>query len=241
MFEPVKAGLGGFMQDFYLGLVPTTRPLTEFTARGFAQCVAWAPGRMVDKAEDMLGAWMKNDSAQAPTRPPKLPVILVGVANDYTPIAGNMGTQIADAIDVQLPGDDKCRFFQMRMVAGEVRAQVAIFAHDEPTAKSLAAQFLLFLSSPSRRGFDAVFPYAGVDNAFPVQIEAPDNPAMSIETGTKNLKVLAIDLTLICSIPLFSAPGEGEANDGKGIPGTADPAGFPLVADVDITAREVES
>lgn len=240
MFEPVKVGLGGFMQDFYRQLAPTTKPLAEFAGRGFAQCVAWAPGRMVDKAEEMLGAWMKNDSAQAPAQLPKLPVILVGVANDYTPIAGNMGTQIADAIDVQMPDDPKGRYFQMRLVAGEVRAQAAFFAHDEPTVKSLAAQFLLFLSSPANRGFEAVFPFAGVDNRFPVMVEAPDNPAMNIDTGTKNLKVLAVDLTLICSVPLFSAPSEGEPNDGKGIPGTADPAGYPLTQVVNQDSKELE-
>lgn len=239
MFEPVKAALGGFMQAFYSELAPTTKPLEEFTARGFAQCVAWAPGRMVDKAEEMLGAWLKNDSAQAPGRLPKLPVILVGVAGDYTPIAGNMGTQVADAIDVQLPGDAKHRFFQMRLVAGELRAQVAIFAHDEPTAKSLAAQLLLFLSSPANRGFDAIFPYAGVDNRLPVLVASPDNPAMAIETGGKNLKALAVDLTLVCSIPLFSAPAEGEPNDGLGVPGTADPAGFPLTEQVTIASKEL--
>ncbi|MGL5451848.1 MAG: hypothetical protein ACRDBT_05485 [Aeromonas sp.] len=239
MFEPVKAALGGFMQGFYRQIAPTTKPLNEFTTRGFAQCVAWAPGRLVDKADEMLGAWMKNDSAQAPAALPKLPVILVGVATDYTPIASNYGTQIAEPIDVLLPGDEKGRYFQMRLVAGELRAQVAIFAHDEPTAKSLAAQFLLYLSSPANRGFDAVFAYAGVDNTLPVMISTQDNPAMSIETGAKNLKALAIDLTLICSVPIFNAPADGEPNDGKGIPGTADPAGYPLTQVVDIDANEV--
>lgn len=240
MFEPVKEGLGVFMQGFYSYLVPTTTPMKEFLERGFPYCVAWAPSRMIDKADEMLGAWQRNDTQQAATRPPKMPVVLVAVAKDYTPISGDFGTQIADPIDVFIPDDPKNRYFEMRMVAGEVRAQIAIFAQDEPTAKSLAAQFLLYLSSPSSRGYYAIFPFAGVDNKLPVQIEAPDNPAMSIETGTKNLTVLAIDITLRCSIPLFHAPAFGEPNDGKGIPGTADPAGYPLVQEFDSKPKEVE-
>lgn len=239
MFEPVKAGLGGFMQRFYASVVPTTTGLHEFVGRGFPYCVAWAPTRMVDKAEEMLAAWNKNDTDQAATRPPKLPVVLVAVAKDYTPISRDFGTQIADPIDIFIPGDPKHRYFEMRLIQGEIRAQIAIFAHDEPTAKSLAAQFLLFLDSPSNRGFKAVFPFAGVDNEFPVQIEAPDNPAMNIDTGSKNMTVLAVDLTLKCSVPLFQAPAEGESNDGKGVPGTDDPAGYPLVEVVDTTAKEV--
>lgn len=232
MFEPVKAGLGGFLQGFYGQVVPTTRPLQEFVGRGFPYCFAWAPARMVDLAGDMLAAWQRNDTDQAATKPPKLPAVLVAMAKDYTPTGRDFTTQIADPVDVMIPGDDKARYFQMKLIAGDVRAQLAIVASDEPTAKSLAAQFLLYLDSPSRRGFLARYPFAGIEHEYPVQIEAPDNPAMSVDTGTKNMTVLAIDLTLKCSVPLFIAPKIGEANDGKGVPGTADPAGFPLVEEV---------
>ncbi|MNO45298.1 hypothetical protein D3C76_355620 [compost metagenome] len=239
MFEPVKVGLGEFLQGFYGQVAPTTRSLQEFVGRGFPYCFAWAPARMVDLAGDMLAAWQRNDTGQAPTRPPKLPAVLVAVAKDYTPTGRDFTTQIADPVDVMIPGDDKARYFQMKLVAGDVRAQVAIAASDEPTAKSLAAQFLLYLDSPSRRAFSARYPFAGIDHEFPVQIEAPDNPAMNIETGSKNVTMLAIDLTLKCSVPLFLAPGEGEPNDGKGVPGTADPAGFPLVEEINRTEHEV--
>ena len=234
MFEPVKVGLGNFMQGFYRTVVPTTTPMNEFVSRGFPYCVAWAPSRMIDKAEEMLSAWQRNDTNQSATKPPKMPVVLVAVAKDYTPISGDFGTQITDTTEIMIPGDDKGRFFEMRMIAGEVRAQIAVFAQDEPTAKSIAAQFLLYLASPSNRGFYAVFPFAGVDNKFPVQFESRDNPAMNIDTGANNLTVLAIDLVLRCSVPIFSAPGEGQPNDGKGEPGTDNPAGYPLVRQVDI-------
>lgn len=238
MFEPVKAGLGDFMRGFYRSVVPTTTPMREFVARGFPYCVAWAPSRMIDKAEEMLSAWQRNDTQQSDTRPPKMPVVLVAVAKDYTPISGDFGTQISDATEVMIPGDAKGRYFEMRMIMGEVRAQVAVFAQDEPTAKSIAAQFLLYLSSPSNRGFYASFPFAGVDNRFPVQFESRDSPAMNIDTGANNLTVLAIDLTLRCSVPIFNAPAEGESSDGQGVPGTDDPAGYPLVQEVGINDKE---
>jgi hypothetical protein len=47
--------------------------------------------------------------------------------------------------------------------------------------------------------------------------------------------ILAIDLTLKAEVPLFDAPKEGEYNDGKGVPGTDDPAGYPVVVQVNKT------
>ena len=240
MFEPVKAGLGEFMQGFYREIAPTTKPLQEFVNRGFPYCVAWAPTRMVDKVEDMLAAWQRNDTNQAATRPPKLPVIIVAVAKDYSAVGRDFTTQISEPADVTFPDDPKGRYFQMKLIAGDVRAQLAICAADEATAKSLAAQFLLYLDHPSRRSFDAKYRFAGLDHPFPAQIEAPDNPAMNIETGTKNLSILAVDMTLKCTVPLFLAPKVGEPNDGKGVPGTDDPAGFKLVEDVGHYAKEAK-
>lgn len=233
MFEPVKAGLGSFLRDYYAEVVPTTRPLEEFVARGFPRCVAWAPSRMVDTAEEMLAQWQRNDTHEGATRPPKLPVILVAVARDWVPATRDFTTQVADPVDVTFPHDAKRRLFRMRTVAGDIRTQAVIFASDEPTARSLAAQLALFLDSPSRRRFPAAYPFAGLEHAFPAQIEVPDNPAMSIETGNKNLTAVAVNLTLKVTVPLFMAPKPGEPNDGKGVPGTDDPAGYPLVADID--------
>lgn len=233
MFEPVKAGLGEFLQAFYGEVVPTTKPLQEFVERGFPYSMAWAPTRMVDKAEEMLAAYQRNDTRQGPTRPPSLPVVLVAVARDWTPTEKSFTTQISDPVDVTFPDDPKQRYFRVRTVAGEIRAQLAFFASDEPTAKSLAAQFLLFLDSPSRRRFPARYPFAGLEHEYPAQIEAPDNPAMSVETGNKNLTILAVDVVLKVTVPMFMSPKPGEANDGQGVPGTDDPAGYPLVQQVD--------
>lgn len=229
MFEPVKVGLGEFLQGFYAELVPTTKDMHEFVDRGFPYCFAWAPSRMIDQVSEMLEAWQKNDTDQATTKPHKLPVIIVATSKDYTPVMHDFGTQISDPIDVQFPEDPKGRYFRMKMIAGDIRAQVVIIAGDEPTAKSIAAQFSLYLDSPSRRAFHGMYPFAGIQHAYPVQIEAPDNPASNIDIGSKNMTCLAVDMTLKATVPIFMAPKVGEANDGKGIPGTIDPAGYPLV------------
>ena len=229
MFEPVKEGLGEFLQGFYAELVPTTKDMNEFVTRGFPYCFAWAPSRMIDQVSEMLEAWQKNDTDQSTTKPHRLPVIIVATSKDYTPVMHDFGTQISDPIDVQFPEDPKSRYFQMKMIAGDIRAQVVIIAGDEPTAKSIAAQFSLYMDSPSRRAFHGLYPFAGIQHAYPVQIEAPDNPASSIDIGSKNMTCLAVDMTLKATVPIFMAPKVGEANDGKGIPGSIDPAGYPLV------------
>ncbi len=67
---------------------------------------------------------------------------------------------------------------------------------------------------------------------FPVQLESPDAPASNANPASKNMSALIVDLTLKATIPIFSAPKVGEPNDGKGVPGTNDPAGFPVVVQV---------
>lgn len=239
MFDPIKEGIGELFQEFYAEVVPSTKGLQEFIERGFPYCFAWAPARMIDKAEEMLAAWQRNDTEQAPTTPPKLPVVLVSAAKDWTPAERSYTTQVPDSVDVTFPDDPKQRYFKMRVVAGEVRAQMAIVASDETTAKSLAAQFLLWLDSPSRRSFPARFSFAGIEHRYPAHISTPDSPATNIDTMNRNLTILAVDLTLRVSIPLFQAPKPGEPNDGKGVPGTDDPAGYPMVIHVDKEGVEV--
>jgi hypothetical protein len=240
MIEPIKIAFGRFMERYYLDLSPTTKPMIEFVGRGLSKSIQWCPSRMVDSAEDMLAAWQQNDTDTAPTQPPKLPVILVAMARDYVPTARDFTRQIADKEHVMLPDDDKERHFKLRMIAGDVRAQLAIFASDEPTAKSLAGQFLLFLDATGNRRF-----YARFDNPtaqpeeWPVIIETPDTPFISVHSESKNLCILAVDITLKANIPLYSAPGiNDENNDQSGIPNTDDPSGYLGVDSPYITPGE---
>lgn len=238
MLQPVKIALGQFMGRYFASVVPTTKPLEGFVVRPLAKAIAWAPARMIDAAEDMLALWMRTDMDNAPTTPPELPAIIVAMAKDYTPTGRDYTRQVADRQMVMIPGDDKERLFGLRAAAGDVRAQLVIFATDEPSAHSLAAQFLLFLDETPNRRFEARYRFAGHDMNWPVQIESPDAPAMSIQTDAKNLTILAIDMTLRAEIPLFDAPKAGESNDGKGTPGTDDPAGYPLVQSVSVDSAE---
>ena len=80
----------------------------------------------------------------------------------------------------------------------------------------------------------------GQDMPWPVQIESPDVPAMSIQTDTKNLTMLACDVTLRASIPLFNAPADSDPNDGKGTDGDpSDPSGYQVVVQVNYDKEDV--
>jgi hypothetical protein len=163
-----------------------------------------------------------------------LPVFIVAVARDYVPSGRDFTRQMADSINVAIPGDTKNRYFGLKTIAADIRAQVAIFAADGPTASSIASQFSLFLEASTNRRFHANYTFAGVTDGWPVQIETTDNPFISVQTELKNVAILAADLTLKATIPLFDAPKAGDPNnDGKGTPGTDDPAGYEVVVEVD--------
>jgi hypothetical protein len=240
MLQPIKTAFGAYLGRYYAGLVATTPVLRAYVARGLSTSILRAPARMVDSAEEMLATWQRSDPQNAPTRPADLPVILFALAKDYVPTGRDYTRQVADPILVTLPNDPHARMFGLRTVAGDLRAQLCLFAHDEPTAHALAAQFLLFLDASANRRFSASYTWAGLPLDWPVQIESPELPAMTIATDAKNLTILAIDLTLKIAVPLFDAPGVGEPNDGKGVPGTDDPAGYPGVVEVDADSRVPE-
>lgn len=241
MFEPIKVGFGEYMVGFYNTLVPTTKAMPEFLQRGSAKAMAFAPSRMVDAAEEMLASWQRNDTDTADTRPAKLPVIIVAMAQDYTPTGRDFTRQLADSMQTIITGDAKERVFGLRTVAGDIRAQIVVVAQDEPTAKSIISQLHLFLDAMPNRRFHYNHTFAGVTTAWPVQIEAPDVPAMAIKTESKNIVMLAVDLTLKAQIPLYDAPAVGDPNnDGKGVPGTSDPAGYKVVTLVTPTSNEAK-
>ena len=241
MFEPVKVAFGQFMAGFYESLVPTTQPMSEYVTRGLEKSIAWAPTRMVDSVEEMLASWQRADTDNAPTRPVKAPVIFVAMARDLTGTGRDYTRQVADPVDVVIPGDTKERYFKLRTVAGDIRAQIAICANDEPTSRSIAAQFGLWLDSTANRRMLASHSFASIETNWPVQIEDPGIIAMDIKTDAKNLSILAIDITLKATIPLFQAPKEGEANDGKGSGTAEDPHGYPVVTEVASKWCEVNS
>ncbi len=241
MFQELKVGFGHYMGRFFDQLVPTTKPMAEYCRRPFKYAVMLAPARMIDMAEDLLAKYLRADIQKdfgSNTRPHNLPVILVAFARDVTPTGRDYGRQIANADFIKLPDDEKGRVFKIRTVASDVRVQCAIFASDEPTARSIAAQFLLFVDAVENRRFWVDYEYAGFRVRYPAQLETTEALAPLTPTEANNLTVLAVDLTLKCTIPLISGPREGEPHDGKGIPGDEyDPAGYPIVEQMTIAGH----
>ena len=203
MFQSVKVAFSEYIGDFYRSISATTKPMIEFRSRGLEKSIAWCPSRMIDTAEEMLSQWQRNDTDNAPTNPSKLPVILVAMAKDYVPTSREYTRQVAERQFVGIPEDTKGRMFGLRYISADIRTQICIFAADEPTARSIAAQFCLYIDAMSNRTFNALHEFAGFKLPFGIQLETSDAPAMNIQTDAKNLTILAIDLTLRCSVTIF--------------------------------------
>lgn len=234
MFEPVKVGFSEYMIRFFNQLSPTTKPLQEYVARDVGKAIVWCPTRMIDMATEMLEAWQRNDTDNLPTMPHKLPVIIVAFGRDFMPTGRDYTRQIGESQRIMLPNDTKDRVFGIRTISGDLTAQVAIFAVDEPTAKSIASQFILFMDSIGNHALASTYKWAGLNTVWPVQIESPETPASSIESESKNVVILAIRLNLKATAPLFDAPADNEPNDGKGTDGDInDPHGYPVIATIE--------
>lgn len=214
--DPIKIAFGQYLREFHAQIVGDTPALREYAARPFAKAAMWAPGRMIDQAEDMLASWRKNDTSQAARPDSALPVIVAAMSKDFSPAPPEFGPSTSAEIDVMLPNDPKHRVFKMRRVTAEIRVQLMVAAPEESTARSLAMQLYLFMSDYERRRFSATFPLAGMNERWPVQLENPDLMAITAPQDVKNLTILTVDLTLYASIPMLRAPKSTDANDGKG-------------------------
>jgi hypothetical protein len=240
--DPIKVAFGAYMYDWFSNaLVGDTRAVAEFLRRPFGEAVVWAPGRMIDSAEEMLDAYRKNDTSQATQPKTRLPAIICAMDKSFIPAPPEYGRGLGDAIDVTIPDDSLERVFRMRAAVADVRTQIAIFAADEPTAKSLAMQLHLFMSAIGNRVFYSTYKLAGIDDAWPCQLELPDLMAMAQPTDVKNMTVLVIDVQARCVVPFLKAPTASEANDGQGSGNTDDPfapnynpSGYLTVAEVDV-------
>lgn len=229
MFEPVKHAFGRFMGDFYASLVPTTKPMQEFCARGLEKSIGIAPGKMVDAAESMVNSWIKNvqesenGSTRGPSKNHQFPAIIVAFAKDSPAYEREYGRPMSDAEFVQIPDDPLKRIFKLRTIGLDMRVQIVVISHDEPSARSIAAQFQAFVDQGDKRRFKAVYEFAQTETLWPCQIENTSVPFLNIPSEADNLTLLASDLTLHCTVPLFEASPVG-----KGIT----PYGFPAVREV---------
>ena len=237
--QETKKAFGHYLGGYYTSLVPTTPAMTEFCARGLKSSIVYAPGRMIDAAEEMLAAWRRNDNNGQPGSSAFLPVMIVALAKDYVPVSGDFSRQVGDDEWITVPEDEKGRIFKLRQMQGDRRAQLLIAAAEEESARSLAAQFCLWVASVPNRRFYATYRFAGLDHQWPVMIENIDTPAQSIQTDEKNLTLLVVDVMLRESIPLFRAPKGDEPNDGKGDGSLEDPNGYPYTRVIRITDEVV--
>lgn len=238
MFDPVKVAWGEYLQRFFAQVVPTNKQLELFTKSTFGEVVWLAPGRMIDDAEEMLAKYRKKDVRGKATNSYRAPVMISAFARDYTPTGRDYTRQIADMEYITFPEDPKERVFGLKLISGDLRVQTCIFAQEEPTARSLAAQFCLYIDSVEGRRFKARYPFAGFDSEWPVQLDSPDTAGVLVQTGEKNMTILAIDLNLHCAVPLFYAPKTAEEADNKGSLGdAADPAGFRTVQTINYPLR----
>ena len=232
MFEQVDTGFGRYIGRFYNSsewLIPTNQQLMEFSSRGLAYAVVFAPARMIDEAEKMLELYRNNKDTTAPaTHPPKFPIIICATAKDFTATGRDYTRQVTNPITVIIPSDEKQRQFGLRTVCADIRTQIVIFAQDKETAKSLAAQFNLYVESIENRNFNSDYSFSGQVIQFPAQLETNEASFNEIKAEEHNLTILSCDLFLKATIPLLSNPNNNDmlASDAKGDGTAGDLSGY---------------
>ena len=243
--NPIKEAFGRYLQRFHAMLLADTPAMAEYAARPFSKAAVWAPERMVDQVEEMLAAWRKNDTSRAARATPFLPIMIAAMSKDYMPAQPDFTRQMADPVDVMIPGDVKQRVFKMRAASCEVRAQVVIAAAEAPTAKSIAMQLQLFSSAIENRRLYATYRLAGCDEKWPAVQEQPEILLSNVPTDQKNITLLMGDFTWRATVPMlmFPKPGAFDA-DGQGVPGSGgpdasnyeDPDGYLVVQQADFAS-----
>lgn len=232
---PLQSAFSQYMVRFYRGIYPSTKALDEFVARGSELSLQWVPGRMVDKVQDMLAAYQKNDNSTAsrphvPGKGALFPMILVGMAKDYTASGPDQQSRQVGRQLVRIEDDPDGSVYGYRQGAGDVRVQVVILAAEVATAHSLAAQFSLFVGEIPNRRFRVAHKWGQYDFDMPCMLENPDIMFSKIDPEDQNMTILAADLTLKAVIPYFDAPKAGEDNDGT----SNNPPGYPVVQEVHV-------
>lgn len=236
-FKPVEAAFGVWLRSFRDSwFVPMTAAGADWQARPIERAMALVPGRMIDDVEGMLGAWRRNqnDPARAGTSA-FLPVVLAAVAKEIQPMADDAGRQMTRPIPMIFPEDPLARWFRIKTIRQTKRAQVVIIAADKETANDIAAQFLARFHDTEGTFFQYPVTFGGFSTSWSVRVVVDDAMAMDDMPEQNSLTILHIDMKLEATIPLFSAPAEGEPNDGS--PGTP---GYPEGGLSEITLTVVD-
>lgn len=226
-FQQQQAAFGQYLVRWFATINADTLALDEYKARPVAEAIKWAPSRMIDAAEDMLEQYRKNENGEAGAST-KLPVILVASDDDFVGTGADWGGHHIERRLLQI--EENGSWYGHRELMHDRRFQIVIAASEGDTAKSLAAQLSWYMKQLSNRYMDAIYQFGQYQVPAPIQLEGNRIDWMLVKTdGVKNLKMLAADITIKCTVPMFDAPAEGEANDGT----TNNPPGYPLVKVVD--------
>ena len=230
---PLKAAISRYMHDFYNRLYPDTPAMQEFTGRGIERSVMWVPGRMIDAAEDMLAAYQRNDNSNTPNAGARLPVILCAMSKDFIPTSGSDGGRQVSRQLVSFTDEPDASVYGYRQAMGDVRVQVVICAPEEATAKSLAAQFSMWVADYANRYLTTQHKFGQYTIELSNILETPDILFQNVATDRKNMTMLAADITIKSLMPYFDAPRVGEPNDGT----DRNPPGYPVVTGVNVNGH----
>lgn len=227
---PIREAVSQYMARFYAGVQADTLALQEFKARGVNRCLMWAPDRMVDSVEDMLRSYQKNDNDGPVNANAKLPVMFLAMSKDYIPTGGDWGGRQLGRQLMYLTDEPDASVYGYRQAMGDVRVQVCILCAESQSARSLAAQFALFVGEIPNRRMTALHQWGQYTLEMPAMLETPDIMFSDVKAEQPNVTILVADLTLKILIPYLDAPGEGEPNDGT----DHNPPGYPTVQQVDV-------
>ncbi|MCK2122109.1 hypothetical protein [Pseudomonas sp. PNPG3] len=235
-FDQLAAAWGQYMNRWFNELYANTKAVELYRAKPFSQAVMWAPSRMIDAAEDMLAAYRKNvngpDGANS-----MFPMVLMAVDTNYLGTGADFGGDHISRRLLQIEEGGSWYGYQHSML--DQRLQVVVFASEGASAKSLCAQLSAFIKRPSNRYLSATYKFGQYSIPAPITLETNRIDWMEVKTSFKNMKILAADFILKCTMPHLDAPGEGDPNDGS----TNNPPGYPLVQEIEINdnAAQVRS
>ena len=235
-FDQIRAAWGVYMNRWFNGLYANTKAVDAYRQKPFSQAVMWAPSRMIDAAQDMLAAYRKNMNGPEGANA-MFPIVLMAVDENFMGTGADWGGDHIARRLLQIHEGGSWYGYQHSMM--DQRLQVVIIGSEGASTKSLAAQLATFIKRPSNRNLKAFYTFGEYNIPAPITLETNRIDWMDVKTELKNIKILAADIMLKCTMPALDAPAEGEPNDGS----VRNPPGYPLVQDVqhDDTAVKVRS
>lgn len=235
-FDQIRAAWAQYMNRWFNELYANTKAVEAYRKKPFAQAVMWAPSRMIDEAEKMLAAYRKNLNGPAGSNA-MFPIILMAVDNDYMGTGADFGGDHIARRLLQIEEGGSWYGYQHSMM--DQRLQIVVIGSEGASVKSLCAQLSAFVKRSSNRYLKASFQFGEYAVPAPITLETNRIDWMDVKTDLNNIKILAANIILKCTMPQLDAPGEGEPDDGS----AHNPPGYPVVNEIqhDDTAAQIRS